>query len=252
MRTAIEYPALEKEFDAFSLKTEPGTLKHGEVVGIVGPNAIGKTTFVKMLANVIKPTKGKVELRMKVSYKPQYIVPEKGLTVQELILKTKIDRSFFNSEIKKKLGIEMLEEKMVETLSGGELQRLSVGLALSQEADIFLMDEPSAFLDIEQRMSVAHAIRTLAEKKEKICIVVDHDILFQDYTCDRMMVFEGEPGIKGRGMKPVSMQEGMNTFLKNLGISFRRDHENGRPRANKPGSVKDQEQKKSGNYYYLV
>jgi ATP-binding cassette subfamily E protein 1 len=250
MEEILAYPALEKKFEKFKLKTEAGNLRKGEVIGILGPNAIGKTTFVKMLAGVLKPDKGKVDWQATVSYKPQYIKPEKGVKVKELFARKNIDQEFYGAEIKRKLEIHMLEESDLDKLSGGELQRVSVAYALSQDADIYLLDEPSAFLDVEQRMHAADAIKNLAEKKGKVCMVVDHDILFQDYVSNRLMVFEGQSGKQGQAGQALSMRQGMNLFLKNLDITFRRDPQTGRPRANKAGSVKEQEQKQAGEYYY--
>lgn len=243
------YPELEKKFKNFELKTESGELREGEVIGILGPNAIGKTTFVKMLAGIEKPDNSKVDWKKKISYKPQYIEPEDCL-VKELFEGKNIDKDYYNSELKRKLQIEMLEEKNVSNLSGGEMQRVAVAYALSQEADLYLLDEPSAFLDVEQRLHAAEAIKNLADKKAKVCMVVDHDLVFQDYVSDRLIVFEGHPSKKGYATKPVSLEDGMNKFLKALEITFRRDKSSGRPRSNKKSSVKDKEQKKSGNYYY--
>ena len=107
-------------------------------------------------------------------------------------------------------------------------------------------------IDVEDRLRVADAIKSVVDVREKIAMVVDHDILFQDYVSDRLMVFEGEPGRKGLGKAPVAMHEGMNSFLKSMGTSFRRDTATGRPRANKENSVKDKEQKKKGEYYYAL
>ncbi|HLC37150.1 MAG TPA: ribosome biogenesis/translation initiation ATPase RLI [archaeon] len=244
------YPSLKKSFEKFSVEAGEGTFRTGEVIGILGPNAIGKTTFVKMLAGVLKPDEGEVSQNLKISYKPQYLTAEKDALVQELFMRKGIDKEFYNIEIRNRLGLHKLENKYLENLSGGELQRVSIALALSQEAEIFLLDEPSAYLDVEQRLQAAHCIRNLVEKKAKTAMVIDHDILFQDYVSDRLIVFEGISGKKGTAGKAVSKKTGMNLFLKNLEITFRRDPETGRPRANKPGSVLDQEQKKNNQYFY--
>ena len=251
-RLVAEFPAMAKSFKAFKLSTEGGDLREGEVIGILGPNAIGKTTFVKMLAGIEKPDHGGHGLKMKVSYKPQYINPEAGCTVRELLDKYSIDRELFGAEVDKKLRIVDVMDHPVDSLSGGELQKVSVALALCQEADVFLLDEPSAFIDVEDRLAVANCIRSVVDKKKKVALVVDHDILFQDYVSDRLIVFEGEPSVHGHALKPLAMQDGMNLFLKNLGITYRRDEVTGRPRANKPDSVKDREQKSSGDYYYAT
>ncbi len=247
-----EYPLLQKQFPNFSLSSHPGNLYEGEVIGILGANATGKTTFVKMLAGLLPADNCEVNLKLKVSYKPQYLQAEKNTTVQEAFEKIATDKQIFESEIDKKLNIKGLYEKQLSELSGGELQKVAIALCLSRnDADLFLLDEPSAFIDVEDRLKIADVIKSVVDKNDKIAMVVDHDILFQDYISNRLMVFSGTPGAKGIASSPMSMHEGMNVFLKGLGVSFRRDPSTGRPRANKPNSVKDAEQKKKGEYYYI-
>ncbi|HIP88403.1 MAG TPA: ribosome biogenesis/translation initiation ATPase RLI [Thermococcus paralvinellae] len=250
----VEYPHLVKDYGGFRLEVEGGELYKGEVVGIVGPNGIGKTTFVKMLAGVEKPTEGKVEWELKVSYKPQYITADYEGTVFELLSRidaSKLMSSFYKTELLNPLGIPELYDRSVNELSGGELQRVAIAACLLREADLYLLDEPSAYLDVEQRLAVSRAIRHLMEKNEKTALVVEHDVLMIDYISDRLIVFEGEPGRFGKATKPVGMREGMNRFLASVGVTFRRDPDTGRPRANKEGSVKDREQKEIGEYYYV-
>ncbi|MCO6041435.1 ribosome biogenesis/translation initiation ATPase RLI [Thermococcus alcaliphilus] len=250
----VEYPRLVKDYGSFRLEAEGGELYKGEVVSIVGPNGIGKTTFVKMLAGVEEPTEGKVEWELKVSYKPQYIKADYEGTVYELLSKidaTKLMSNFYKTELLNPLGIPELYDRTVNDLSGGELQRVAIAACLLRDADLYLLDEPSAYLDVEQRLAVSRAIRHLMEKNEKTALVVEHDVLMIDYISDRIMVFEGEPGKHGRALPPMGMREGMNRFLANVGITFRRDPDTGRPRANKEGSVKDREQKEIGEYYYV-
>jgi ATP-binding cassette subfamily E protein 1 len=81
-------------------------------------------------------------------------------------------------------------------------------------------------------------------------MVIDHDIYMIDLLSDRLQVFDGEPAEHGHAGQPVPMREGMNAFLANLDVTFRRDERTGRPRINKPGSQKDREQKAAGEYYY--
>ena len=112
------------------------------------------------------------------------------------------------------------------------------------------MDEPSAFIDVEDRLKVAEVIKEFIAVKEICAIIVDHDIQFIDYLADSMLVFEGDPGKEGHVFGPVNKREGMNKVLKNLNITYRRDKQTGRPRINKPGSQLDQEQRHKGEYYY--
>lgn len=251
----LEYDTLEKDFKEFRLKVNGGSIRIGESIGIVGPNATGKTTFVKMLANVIEPDKGKLDTKVKVSYKPQYISGDNDCTVKDLLYSAAFDNvqsGFFQGEVITPLGIKHLMEKSVKTLSGGELQRVAITLCLAKEADIYLFDEPSAYLDSNQRMNAARTIRRMMEKSGKSGMVVDHDIYFLDMVSDSMMVFGGEPGHKGIGDGPFPMREGMNRFLKAVDITFRRDADTRRPRINKPDSRLDREQKSAGEYYYAV
>ena len=253
MKILVSFGNLTKSFDNFSLDVEGGLIRQGEIIGVVGPNAIGKTTFVKMLAGVIKPTTGTIEYDLKVSYKPQYISTEYEGSVRDFLEKNAqllFTESFFQTEVFEPLHLKYLLDKDFETLSGGELQRVSIAYALVRDADMYLIDEPSAYLDSEQRMIVSRTIRRVIEKTGKSALVVDHDVYFIDMVSDALIVFDGEPGKHGRALGPFSLHEGMNRFLKDVGITFRRDEETKRPRVNKTGSYLDREQQQHGEYYY--
>ncbi len=140
----------------------------------------------------------------------------------------------------------------MDTLSGGELQRVAIANSLVQEADIYLIDEPSAYLDSEQRMITSRTVRRVIEKSGKSAMIVDHDVYFIDMISDALIVFDGEPGKNGKGRGPFSLHEGMNRFLKDVDITFRRDEETHRPRVNKPGSYMDRTQRQDGEYYYSM
>ncbi len=255
MNILISYADLTKDFEEFSLEIEKGIIRGGEIIGIVGPNAIGKTTFVKILAGTIKPTTGKVEYDIKVSYKPQYITPDYKGSVREFLESNSqqiFTSSFYKAEIFDAFNLKYLLDKQIETLSGGELQRVATANCLVQEADIYLIDEPSAYLDSEQRMITSRTVRRVIEQVGKSALVVDHDVYFIDMISDALIVFEGEPGKNGKGCGPYSLHEGMNRFLKDVDITFRRDEDTHRPRVNKPDSFMDRKQRKEGEYYYSI
>ena len=249
----LNYSKVSKKLGSFNLTVNGGTIHKGEVIGILGPNGIGKTTFAKMLAGIIKPDEGEVVSEdIKISYKPQYITTDFEGTVKDLLMSiTNINTSFYKSEIIKPLSLEKIMDFEVKNLSGGELQRVAIASCLSNNADIYLIDEPSAFLDVEQRLTVSRTIRRIADEKEGAMFVIDHDILFQDYISDRYVVFNGEAGKIGEGSTPLDKRAGANKFLKQMGITFRRDSETGRPRVNKEGSQRDSYQKEIGEYYYV-
>ena len=255
MRILVSYDNLTKSFKDFNLDVEKGIIRQGELVGIVGPNAIGKTTFVKMLAGVIKPTEGTIEYDLKVSYKPQYISPEYEGTLRDFFEKSAqklFNSSFFKAEVYEPLHLRYLLDRQLETLSGGELQRVAIASCLVKDADIFLIDEPSAYLDSEQRMVVSRMLRRVMEKSGKSAMIVDHDVYFIDMVSDALIVFDGESGKHGKAQGPYSLHEGMNRFLKDVDITFRRDEDTQRPRVNKPDSFMDRKQKQSGEYYYKM
>ncbi|WP_457590306.1 ribosome biogenesis/translation initiation ATPase RLI [Geoglobus sp.] len=250
----VEYPSFRKSFQGFTLEAESGDIKRGEVVGVLGPNATGKSTFVKVLAGVIEDDDRKVKLDIKVSYKPQYVKADISMPVHAFLrsINPMIDSSYYRTEFIRPLQLEKLLDKNLDELSGGELQRVAILACLLRDADLYLLDEPSAHLDVEQRTEVARIIKRFAMNNSKSVLVVDHDIYLVDMLSDRVMVFEGEPGKRGKARKPTNLRDGMNLFLKNLDITFRRDEETRRPRVNKPGSRLDREQKAAGEYYYYV
>ncbi len=251
--TLLAWNQLEKKFEGFNLTVEHGETKRGEVIGILGPNGIGKTTFVKILAG-LEETDEKQEFGdLTVSYKPQYIAAEYEGTVQELLMSVARENfasSWYKTEILQPLRVNMLLERNIMELSGGELQKVAVAACLSRKADLFLLDEPSAYLDVEERLNMARTIRRVVEAQNAPAFVVEHDVVTQDFIADRLMVFSGEPGVNGRAKPPTSLRKGMNMFLKEMDVTFRRDFVTRRPRVNKDGSKLDTFQKKIGEYYY--
>ena len=242
-----KWPKLTKTLGNFKLETEEGEISTFEKIGILGENGIGKTSFVKILAGEIEADNKKIDLKIKVSYKPQYLDSDSDELVM-VVLQDAIQK--YETELIRPLDIKPLLLKKINELSGGELQRVAIALCLSRDADLMLLDEPSAYLDVEKRLVVSKVISNIVEQRKISTLVVDHDLLFLDYLSDRLLVFEGEPAIKGIVKGPFDMEKGMNSLLENLDISMRRDETSYRPRINKLNSVKDREQKSKKKYYY--
>ncbi|WP_132057230.1 ribosome biogenesis/translation initiation ATPase RLI [Halorussus amylolyticus] len=252
--TLVEYPDLSKSYGEgeFGLDVEGGAIRENEVLGVVGPNGIGKSTLAKLLAGQLEPDEGELDFSLDIAYKPQYIEIDQPMRVDAFMhsITDRVGSSYWNTEIAQPLQLERIMEQNLTDLSGGERQRVAIAACLSKSADLYLLDEPSAYLDVEQRVRATRAIRRFAEQQDATVLVIDHDIYLMDLLADRLMVFDGEPAVRGRASKPKEMREGMNDFLANLDITFRRDENVGRPRINKPGSQLDKQQKKQGEYYY--
>lgn len=249
-----EYPRMHKALGSFDLSIEPGTFTDSEIIVMLGENGTGKTTFIKILAGGLKPDAGDSDLpALNISYKPQKISPKSQKTVKELLME-KIFEMYrhpqFQTDVLKPLEIERIQDQMVADLSGGELQRVALVLCLGKPADVYLIDEPSAYLDSEQRLIAAKVIKRFLLHSKKTGFIVEHDFIMATYLADRVIVFEGEPGIKAKANSPQSLLTGMNKFLDMLNITFRRDPNNFRPRINKMNSLKDAEQKRSGNFFF--
>jgi len=253
----FQWTELEKRYEGFTLKVKPGVLHAGEVIGVLGPNGIGKTTFVRLLTGGEKPDGGEFLVAPEdasISYKPQYVSAEYSGTVAEYLeeaAEAEFQSERFKAEILGPLGLVKLLDREVEELSGGELQKAAIAACLARKAAVYVLDEPSAFLDVEERLAVARVIRKNVERLSSAALVVEHDIVVQDFIANRLMVFLGEPGRQGEASPPLQLREGMNRFLADLEITFRRDPQTGRPRVNKEGSKLDRYQKEIGEYYYI-
>ncbi len=254
-RPLLSWTDITKSYGGFTLHVEPGSIGMGEVIGILGMNGIGKTTFMRILAGAEEPDEGGVSNpSLRVSYKPQYLTGSIEGTVEQVLRRaagTKYQEAWFTAEITEPLHVGQMLERDVSILSGGELQRVAIAECLSREADIYLLDEPSAYLDVEERLSMARAIRRITKMGGVTAFVVEHDIVAQDFIADKLMVFTGEAGVRGEAGNPMGLEEGMNFFLSQMEVTFRRDPDTKRPRVNKEGSKLDREQKREGRYYYI-
>ena len=243
---------LTKSFPTFKLKVSSGQIREGEIVGLVGANALGKTTFMKMIAGIEKPDTGQINIHASISYKPQYLQNDFDGNVESLLsaaFEGPIEDSTIEQQIVDPMGIKKLYDKKVETLSGGELQKVAVCCSLIRPAEIYALDEPSAFLDVEDRINIAKFLHRFVKSQGKSAIIVDHDMQLVDLVADSLMIFSGNPGEEGIVESPTNKEIGMNKFLENLSVTYRRDENTGRPRINKLGGRLDRAQKYSGDYY---
>ena len=249
----VSYPKLEKKYSAVSVSIEPGEVRKGDLLGVMGANALGKTTLMKMIAGVEKPDSGSIDKKIKISYKPQYLTNDIDMEVITMLDKANdgsIEDSTEEEQIIEPLKIKKLYNKSMKNLSGGELQKVAVAICLLQKADLYALDEPSAFLDVEDRIAVGKFLQKFCRSFGKSAIVIDHDLQLMDLVSDSMVIFEGVSSVKGYATSPLPKIDAMNRFLKSLDITFRRDEKSRRPRVNKDGSRLDKDHKSYQNYYY--
>ena len=249
----VSYPKLEKKYSSFSVSIEPGEVRKGDLLGIMGANALGKTTMMKMIAGVEKPDSGSVDKKIKISYKPQYLTNDVDIEVVTMLDKANggsIEDSSEEEQIIEPLKIKKLYNKSMMNLSGGELQKVAVATCLLQKVDLYALDEPSAFLDVEDRIAVGKFLQKFCRSFGKSAIVIDHDLQLMDLVSDSMVIFEGTSSLEGFATSPLPKIDAMNRFLKSLDITFRRDEKSRRPRVNKDGSRLDKDQKSNHNFYY--
>lgn len=224
--------------NAFRLYRLP-YLEPGTVMGLIGKNGVGKTTALQILANFLKPNLGKLEGdvdfeeiarqfrgtliqdyfskiaqgEIRISYKPQYIdkIPKiaKGKVGEILKRIAKPDKL---QKVIQAFELGHLLDRDVSALSGGELQRLALAACLSKDANTFLIDEPSSFLDIKQRFRAAAAIRSILNRDIRV-LVCDHDLAVLDYLSDKVFVIYGKAGVFGVVSGPFGVREGINIFL---------------------------------------
>ncbi|SCV04273.1 LAMI_0H14796g1_1 [Lachancea mirantina] len=248
------YPSMRRTQGDFRLSVEEGEFSDSEILVMMGENGTGKTTLIKLLAGAIAADDGQKVPKLNVSMKPQTIAPKFPGTVRQLFFK-RIRAQFLNpqfqTDVVKPLKIESILDQEVQHLSGGELQRVAIVLSLGLPADIYLIDEPSAYLDSEQRIICSKVIRRFILHNKKTAFIVEHDFIMATYLADKVIVFEGTPSKDAHARSPESLLTGCNRFLKNLNVTFRRDPNSFRPRINKLDSQMDKEQKLSGNYFFL-
>ncbi|KAJ0885856.1 putative adenosinetriphosphatase [Helianthus annuus] len=180
-----KYPTMSKTQGGFKLKVVEGEFTDFQIIVMLGENGTGKTTFIRMLAGILKPDTiegSETEIpEFNVSYKPQKISPKFPNSVRRL-LHQKIRDSYMHPQFVSDSSI---------FLSGGELQRVALCLCLGKPADIYLIDEPSAYLDSEQRIVASKVIKRFILHAKKTAFVVEHDFIMATYLADRVIVYEG-------------------------------------------------------------
>jgi ATP-binding cassette subfamily E protein 1 len=239
----------------FKLNVEKGSFRKGQVILLIGENGTGKSTFINMLAGDIKTKNNDILGKIKKSYKKQHPTVQgvvEDMTVEDLLSQRGLlTNATFKTLVIKPLKVSKMLDTKISELSGGQMQRLCITLCLGKSSDIYLLDEPSAYIDVDDRMHVAKIIRRYARMYGKTIFIVEHDIVMASCIADNVILFSGQPSVECTAHTPQDMNIGINEFLKSINITMRKARKTGRPRINKYKCQQDVKQRKSGQYFML-
>ena len=192
----------------------------GEVVGVVGPNGSGKSSLLKLLAGLLRPQSGSIRLigqaingltPLAIARTLAMVPQEQHLifpfTVAETVLMGRFPHRqagwwSLGMEVERSEDLSAAHQAMVETdivdladrllsdLSGGERQRVMIARALAQEPRILLLDEPTAFLDLNHQIELCSLIQRLAKERPLTVVLVSHDLNVASLLCDRILIMK--------------------------------------------------------------
>ena len=208
------------------------SVEAGEVLGVIGPNSVGKTTLLRLMSKVLVPQSGtirlvgrdlgrlgRLEVARTVAVVPQDVALAFPFRVREFVLMGRYPHSrgrFFEGpedlaateEALRAAGVAGLAEKFVHALSGGERQRVLVARALAQRPTLLLMDEPNAHLDLHHQVELARLIRRLNREEGTTVVLVSHDVNLAAELSDRLLLLA-----RGRVARLGTPEEVLETAL---------------------------------------
>jgi ATP-binding cassette subfamily E protein 1 len=211
--------------------------EEGSVVGMLGRNGVGKTTALRILAGDLVPNFGNpgetgwehaatsfrgttlqthlerlADGNLETAYKDQRVDTVSG--VEQMAVRGLLSsESEVPEQLLDDLEVRSLLDRSVADLSGGERQRVAIAATLAVDADLYLFDEPSSFLDVGQRIRTARVIRDWVRETDAAALVVEHDLASLDLLADAIHILYGEPGGFGVVSGRLSTRAGINQFL---------------------------------------
>lgn len=184
-----------------------------EVLGVLGPNGAGKSTLLKCIDRILTPQKGcillddrditkmsRIELAKKIGYIPQSLSHVFSATVFDTVLMGRRPYISWRTserdtetvlETLQMLHIEDLAMRDINELSGGQMQKVFIARALTQDPDLLLLDEPTSNLDIRHQLEVMHTIKSIVKKKGISAIMAIHDLNLAARYADRIVLMNG-------------------------------------------------------------
>jgi iron complex transport system ATP-binding protein len=198
-------------------------IQEGEIIGLIGPNGSGKTSLLKLLAGLLRPQQGMIDFKGNnlLTKSPREMARQVGLvpqenqllfpyTVGELVLMGRYAHQAgwgwdspedlqIAGQAMKAMDIAHLGNRTVQDISGGERQRAIIARALAQRPAVLLLDEPTAFLDINHQMEIYAVLKGLNHDYGVTVVLVSHDLNLAGQYCDRLVLLhEGRAYRTGR------------------------------------------------------
>lgn len=207
-------------------------IKQGEILGILGPNGTGKTTFIKCINNIHKPNEGRIlydgnnimnlsqlNIAKIIAYVPQYTNNFFPMNVIDTVMMGRMPyvKKNYSDEDKeivfsiiKKMNLEKFAFRNIKEMSGGERQRVFIARAMAQQPKIIILDEPTSSLDLYNQLFILHTITKLAKENNITIIMTIHDLNLASMFCDNILMLK-DTHIFAHG-KPESILTAENIY----------------------------------------
>ncbi len=208
-------------------------IRPGELTCLIGPNGVGKSTLLRTLSAFQPPLSGEIArlIGVVLTTKPDV----QNMTVSELVALGRAPYTGFWGRLNKDdqevvrqsiqmVGIEELSERMVQTLSDGERQKMMIAKALAQQTPVIYLDEPTAFLDYPSKVEILHLLKKLSRETQKTIFLSTHDLELALQMADTLWLMQPKQPIAIGSPQELASNGSLGQFLNRPGLHFDAQH----------------------------